>query len=186
MTKQVWIRSPFVGHRLTSSHEPRLTGFPIIPRTNRLQNYKPHGLRNLTRTLKSILDKERPDQENTWHISLTGSRDSTGSVWLRARRSGFDPLEGQRIFLLVPASISALGPTQPPIQWVPGVLSPGVKRGRGVMLTTHPHIVPRFIMSRCCTSFPPCASMGCSGITLPLSPWLLNYDDGLLQSIQYL
>jgi hypothetical protein len=24
-----------------------------------------------------------------------------------------------------------------------GVLSPGVKRGRGVMLTTHPHLVPR-------------------------------------------
>jgi hypothetical protein len=24
-----------------------------------------------------------------------------------------------------------------------GVLFPGVKRGRGVMLTTHPHIVPR-------------------------------------------
>jgi hypothetical protein len=31
-----------------------------------------------------------------------------------------------------------LGPTQPLVQWVPGVLSPGVKRGRGVMLTTHP------------------------------------------------
>jgi len=24
-----------------------------------------------------------------------------------------------------------------------GVLSPGVKRGRGVMLTTHPNLVPR-------------------------------------------
>jgi hypothetical protein len=33
---------------------------------------------------------------------------------------------------------TALGPTQPPVQWVPSVLSPGVKRGRGVMLTTHP------------------------------------------------
>jgi hypothetical protein len=28
--------------------------------------------------------------------------------------------------------------TQPPIQWVPGVLFPGVKRGLGVTLTTHP------------------------------------------------
>jgi hypothetical protein len=37
----------------------------------------------------------------------------------------------------------ALGPTQPPVQWVPGVLSPGVKRGRGVTLSTHPHLVPR-------------------------------------------
>jgi len=32
----------------------------------------------------------------------------------------------------------ALRPTQPPVQWVPGVLSPGVKRGRGVTLATHP------------------------------------------------
>jgi hypothetical protein len=33
---------------------------------------------------------------------------------------------------------TALRPTQPRIQWVPEVLSPGVKRGRGVTLTTHP------------------------------------------------
>jgi hypothetical protein len=59
------------------------------------------------------------------------------------------------IFLLVPASWSALGPTQPLIQWVPGVLSPGVKRGRGVTLTTHPHLVPRLRMSRSYTSSPP-------------------------------
>jgi hypothetical protein len=48
-----------------------------------------------------------------------------------------------------------LGPTQPPNQWVPGVLSPGVKRGRGVMLTTHPHLVRRLSMSRSYTSSPP-------------------------------
>jgi hypothetical protein len=29
-----------------------------------------------------------------------------------------------------------------------GVLSPGVKRGRGVTLTSHPHLVPRSKMSR--------------------------------------
>jgi hypothetical protein len=54
---------------------------------------------------------------------------------LRARI--LNPHQGQ-IFLLVPASRPAMGPTQPPIKWVPGVLSPGVKRGRGVTLSTHP------------------------------------------------
>jgi hypothetical protein len=38
---------------------------------------------------------------------------------------------------------------------VPGVISPGVKCGRGVMLTTHPHLVPRLRMSMSYTSSPP-------------------------------
>jgi len=38
-------------------------------------------------------------------------------------------------------SRTALGPTQPPVQWVPG-LSRGVKSGRGVTLTPHPLLVP--------------------------------------------
>jgi len=35
-----------------------------------------------------------------------------------------------------------LGPTQPPVTWVP-FFSPGVKCGRGVLLTTHPLLVSR-------------------------------------------
>jgi hypothetical protein len=41
---------------------------------------------------------------------------------------GFYSRRGLGIFLFTTASRTALGPTQPPIQWVPGVLSVGVKR----------------------------------------------------------
>jgi hypothetical protein len=56
---------------------------------------------------------------------------------------GSIPGRGKGFFPLTSVSRPALGPTQPPVQWVPGVVSPGVKRGRGVTLTTHPHLVPR-------------------------------------------
>jgi hypothetical protein len=41
----------------------------------------------------------------------------------------------------------ALGPTQPPVKWVP-CLSPEVKCDRGVLLTTHPLLVSRAWNSR--------------------------------------
>jgi hypothetical protein len=45
---------------------------------------------------------------------------------------------GAKIFPLAYVSRPVLEPTQPPVQWVAGVLSPGLKRGRGVTLTAHP------------------------------------------------
>jgi hypothetical protein len=74
-------------------------------------------------------------------------------------RPGFDPPQRQRIFPPTSASRPALGPTQPPLQWVPGALSPGVKRGRGVMLTSHPLLVPRLRKGRSYTSCHPDAPL---------------------------
>jgi len=42
----------------------------------------------------------------------------------------FESRQGLGIFLLTTVCRPALGPTQPPIQWVPGALSLGVKRPR--------------------------------------------------------
>jgi hypothetical protein len=68
--------------------------------------------------------------------------------------SQLSPAEAKR-FSLYPVSRPALGPTQLPVQWVPGVLSPKLKSGRGVTLTTHPHIVPKWRMCRSYISSPP-------------------------------
>jgi hypothetical protein len=71
-------------------------------------------------------------------INIYRSRLSSGSIVSdyglgdRATgRSGFDPRRGLRIFPLSSVSRPALGPTQPPVQCVPGVLSPGVKARPG-------------------------------------------------------
>jgi hypothetical protein len=47
-----------------------------------------------------------------------------------------------------------------------GVPFPGAKRGRGVTLTTHPHLVPRSWMSRSYTSSVPSPFAACSGTVL--------------------
>jgi hypothetical protein len=49
------------------------------------------------------------------------------------------------------------------VQWVQGDISPGIKRGRVVTLTTHHQLVPRSRTSRSYTSSSPCATMVWSG-----------------------
>jgi hypothetical protein len=64
-----------------------------------------------------------------------GSRVSSGSIvsdyGLDDRAIGVRTPAGQRIFPLTSVSRPALRPTQPPVQWIPGVLSPGVKARPG-------------------------------------------------------
>jgi hypothetical protein len=64
------------------------------------------------------------------------------------------PAEAKGFFPLASVSRPALRPTQPPVQWLPEVLSSGLKRGQGVTLTTHRHLVPNSRMSRSYTSSP--------------------------------
>jgi hypothetical protein len=55
---------------------------------------------------------------------------------------GFGSRRGWEFFVFATTSRPALGPIQPPSQWVPRVLSLGVKRP-GVKLTTHLHLLLR-------------------------------------------
>jgi hypothetical protein len=63
----------------------------------------------------------------------------------------------------------ALRSTQPPVQWVPEILSLGLKLGRGVTLTTNTHLVPRSRMRSYIPPLPPSACVACSGTALALS-----------------
>jgi hypothetical protein len=64
------------------------------------------------------------------------------------------PAEAKAFFPVTSASRPTLGSTQPPVQWLTEVLSPGLKRGRGVTHTTHPHLVLRYRMRSYITSPP--------------------------------
>jgi hypothetical protein len=65
---------------------------------------------------------------------------------------GFESRRGLGIFLFTTASRTALGPTQPPIQWVRGSLSLGVKRpGR---LADHSRPSSAEVKNSRCTSTP--------------------------------
>jgi hypothetical protein len=48
--------------------------------------------------------------------------------WTIVEDRRFDCRRGLGIFLFDTVSRTALGPTHPPIQWVPDALSPGLKR----------------------------------------------------------
>jgi hypothetical protein len=94
-------------------------------------------------------------------------------------RLGFDTWQKKRFFPVALVSRPALGTTRPPIQLVRRVLSPGVKRGRSVMLTTHPYFNQRSRMSRSYTSSPTSASMTFSETALLLLTSQSNLIDGL-------
>jgi hypothetical protein len=122
------------------------------------------GCRTSHKNTKHIDYKARmsatPDMHQLGEV-LTGSIPSSNYektsccwycvVWLRAGRPGDRSSisgRGKRIFPLDSVSRPVLGPSQPPVQWVPWFLSSGLKRVRDVTLTTHPHLVPGSRMSR--------------------------------------
>jgi hypothetical protein len=61
-------------------------------------------------------------------LSVSSRDSSVGIATATAGRPGFDFQKVSEIFLCYMAFRLDLVPTQPPIQWVPATVSPGVKR----------------------------------------------------------
>jgi hypothetical protein len=76
------------------------------------------------------------------NVMSRGSSVNTVSAYkLNYRATGVRSPEKEKDYFLASVFITALRPTQPPVHWVLGVLSPWVNRGRGVVLTTHLHLM---------------------------------------------
>jgi hypothetical protein len=94
-----------------------------------------------------MLGTLRNKKEVVRRLRSKGAGLSQSVYWLatywKTGRSGSIPGREERIFPSASVSRWATGPTQPPVQWVPRFLSPELNCGRGVTLTTHPHLVSR-------------------------------------------
>jgi hypothetical protein len=106
---------------------------------------------NLTERNRLSAGEDCTMRSSTLHQALLEPGQlSQHSACLRTRRPGDRgsiPAEARGLLSKLFVQTGS-APTQPPVQWLPRVISQGVKRGRGLALTTHSHLVPRSWMSR--------------------------------------
>jgi hypothetical protein len=100
-----------------------------------------------------------------YYITLQGVSRVAG--WTTGR-SRFDPRQRREDSSFGLCVHSRLWGPPNLLLWVPGVLSPGIKRGLGVTLTTHTHL-PRCKISRSYTSSPPIPFAAYIGTALVLT-----------------
>jgi len=128
----------------TSSGDVCPSGF-----TQSERNRTSHGVGNRTGTATSgrLMDPQRVEV-TTKIIDCTNPQRGPGlPTRYRLESPEFETRLGQEVFSSPHPSRPGLRPSQPPLQAVPGLLAPGIKRpGRDVDI--HTNLVPRLRMSR--------------------------------------
>jgi hypothetical protein len=133
-TRWLNVRGPAGSSRTSIRTDARLLGFTLqktticIITTMRTWNQTRRFMTFFKKTCHGL--RPLPEESDTYLHSIEAGSCSRCSDWLRAGRPRGRTSSPYRdkIFLLFTSSTQFLGPTQPPIQWVPGALPPGVKR----------------------------------------------------------
>jgi hypothetical protein len=161
-----WVlRSPWRHIQTLRQAQSRPTDLSDRPRRDLYYGYMKFALTEQPRAyteLSQVL-------QNEFFRIITSFPYSQYSVWLRGGRPGDRgsiPGRGERISPVASVSRPALEPTQPPVQQVLGILSPGPKCGRGVTLTTHPIYSRGRERVGDIPPLPPSAFVACSGTAL--------------------
>jgi hypothetical protein len=145
---------------------PKLSSWPPLPysvgwKGDKTMNCKGFLSKREWHNFKvlSLNSPTGPEEKYEKPIRISGSRGSSGSIvsdyGLDDRAIGVRFPAGAKDFSSTLCVQTGSGAHPASCTMGIGVLSPGVKRGRGVTLTTHPHPVPRSWMSMSYTSSPP-------------------------------
>jgi hypothetical protein len=136
-------KNQFSSHELCDENhelrvEARVQAFSKAVNGSPPERIRPCGVRKLINSLREAYGIDGIPNECLRHLPRRSLIHLTHifnhCIWLLRATGwtigvlGFDSRRGLGIFLFTTASRMALGHTQPPIQWVPGVLSLGVKR----------------------------------------------------------
>jgi hypothetical protein len=122
---------------------------------NLLRAWKPNGKENIKVTPSGTLRRAEKRLVEQFLMSRVAQSVQCLAMGWTTGRLRFDPRQRQKDFSSGLCVQTGSGAHPASCIMGTGGSFPGLKRGRGVTLTTHPRLVPRSRMSRSYTSSPP-------------------------------